>query len=207
MSSGLALELFGYLASAVVAISLTMASVLRLRVVNLAGSALFTVYGALIEAWPIVALNAFIVVVNIRFLLKILRRRDVFSLLEVEADSPYLLRFLEFHADDIQHFLPGFRYVPAEDQVRLFVLRDLVPAGLLIGTQRGATLDVHLDYATPGYRDLKIGRYLFGHGAGYFDERGIDRFVSPGPPLHVRYLERVGYTRNGEVWVREIGRV
>jgi hypothetical protein len=207
MSSDLVLELFGYLASAIVAVSLTMTSLLRLRVINLVGAALFTTYGVLIEAWPVVALNAFIVVVNIRFLTKILRRRDSFSLLEVDAESPYLLRFLEFHMPDIQYFLPGFRYEPSEHQMRLFVLRDVVPAGLLIGTQRGETLDVQLDYATPGYRDLKIGRYLFGRGAPYFSDRGIERFISSGPPRHVRYLERVGYSRDGERWVRVLDQV
>jgi hypothetical protein len=45
-------ELIGYAASVLVAVALTMRSVLRLRLINLVGAATFTVYGLLIHAYP-----------------------------------------------------------------------------------------------------------------------------------------------------------
>ena len=61
-------ELLGYSASVLVAISLTMRSLTRLRVINLVGSLLFTIYGFIIGAYPVAVLNAFIVLVNIYYL-------------------------------------------------------------------------------------------------------------------------------------------
>jgi len=64
------LEFLGYLASTLVAISLMMRSLTKLRVINLSGSLLFTIYGFSIGAYPVAALNAFIVLVNIFYLQK-----------------------------------------------------------------------------------------------------------------------------------------
>jgi hypothetical protein len=64
------LEFLGYLASTLVAISLMMRSLTKLRVINLSGSLLFTVYGFYIGAYPVAAVNAFIVLINIFYLQK-----------------------------------------------------------------------------------------------------------------------------------------
>ena len=61
-------EMLGYLASVFVAASLTMRSLTKLRVINLIGALLFTAYGLIINAYPVAAVNAFIVVVNIYYL-------------------------------------------------------------------------------------------------------------------------------------------
>jgi hypothetical protein len=61
-------ELLGYSASVLVALSLSMRSLLKLRVINLSGAILFTVYGLVIGALPVAALNLFIVLANIYYL-------------------------------------------------------------------------------------------------------------------------------------------
>ena len=62
------LEMVGYTASVLVAISLMMRSLRKLRIINLSGSFLFTVYGFTIGAYPVALLNAFIVLVNLFYL-------------------------------------------------------------------------------------------------------------------------------------------
>lgn len=62
------LEMVGYTASVLVAISLMMRSLHKLRIINLSGSLLFTVYGFTIGAYPVAVLNAFIVLVNLFYL-------------------------------------------------------------------------------------------------------------------------------------------
>jgi predicted N-acetyltransferase YhbS len=80
----------------------------------------------------------------------------------------------------------------------IFVLRDLVPAGLLLGELKGEQLHVHLDYAVAQYRDQKIGNYLFVERADFFRERGVKEFISPaGVDEHPKYLERMGFTPVG----------
>ena len=61
-------ELVGYLASALVVVSLAMTSVVRLRAISLVGSLAFVAYGVLIESIPIVVTNAAIAVLNVWFL-------------------------------------------------------------------------------------------------------------------------------------------
>ncbi len=53
-------EIIGYTASILVAVSLMMRSVFKLRVINLPGAVAFTAYGLLIGAYPVAAVNFFI---------------------------------------------------------------------------------------------------------------------------------------------------
>jgi GNAT superfamily N-acetyltransferase len=196
MDRQLMYEVIGYVASALVAISLMMSSILRLRLINLVGSAAFALYGVLIHAYPVAAMNGFIVLINIYYLYQMLRTREYFHLLSVEPDSHYLRHFLEFYAGDIRRFIPGAPFEPATGDLTVFVLRDMVPAGLFIGRVEGdGRLCVTLDFVIPQYRDFKIGRYLFAEEREFFRSRGIRQIVSePGTVQHAAYLRRMGFT-------------
>ncbi|RLV60571.1 uroporphyrinogen decarboxylase [Parashewanella curva] len=63
-------EILGYMASVMVAISLMMKDIVKLRCLNFVGCALFSSYGALIEAWPVAGMNAFIACINVYYLTK-----------------------------------------------------------------------------------------------------------------------------------------
>lgn len=191
---GWLLELIGYAASILVAVSLMMSSVLRLRVINLMGAVTFAVYGLLIEAYPVAVVNVFIVFINVYHLRRMLRRSEYFRTLEVAPDSEYLHYFLRFYRDQIARFLPEFSYAAADSQLRIFVLRDLVPAGLLIGEVRGERLRVQLDFVIPQYRDFKIARYLFHDRPEALRSRGITEVVTaPGTREHAAYLREIGF--------------
>lgn len=64
------IEIMGYAASIMVAISLTMKDIVKLRILNFIGCSLFVAYGLMIDALPVVATNAFIACVNVYFLVK-----------------------------------------------------------------------------------------------------------------------------------------
>ena len=49
-----------------------------LRIVNMIGAATFAVYGYLIGSWPVAGMNAFIVLINVYFLLQIYRSSEYF---------------------------------------------------------------------------------------------------------------------------------
>jgi GNAT superfamily N-acetyltransferase len=199
MTPRLGLEILGYVASALIATSLLMRSIVRLRIINLAGAATFSLYGFLIGSYPVGILNALTACINVVQLVRLRRRREIFRILEVRPESAYLHYFLDFEKDDIARFFPRFRFDPGATTFVLFVLRDLVPAGLLLGAMRGDTLDVHLDYAIPQYRDMKIGRYLFVDQADYFHSRGVLQILSPADTdVHAAYLRQMGYVPEGD---------
>jgi len=189
------LELVGYAASAIVAISLMMSSVLRLRIINLIGSAAFATYGLLIGALPVAILNGAIVVVNVYHIAQMLQAKEFFRLLKLKPDSDYLRYFLNFYAKDILRVLPDFEYRPTEKQVTLFILRDCAPVGVFIAEEKSAgVLQVVLDFVIPRYRDLKIGRFLFVEQAEFFRERGIREVViAPRSKGFDEYLIKVGF--------------
>jgi hypothetical protein len=188
-------ELIGYVASALIAISLTMSSILKLRVLNLLGGLSFAVYGLLIGAFPVTVVNLLTASINAFHVTRLLRARELFKLLEVKPESDYLRHFIDFNLPDIRRFLPGFSHQVSADQLTLFVLRDLVPAGLFIGRrERQGELRVQLDYVIPGYRDLKVGGFLYSAGAELLRRHGVRRLVTdPGSRDHQAYLRRMGY--------------
>ncbi len=191
-------ELIGYTASALVVLSLTMTSVVRLRMVSLCGSVTFFVYGALIDSVPIMITNGSIAIINVWFLRKEFASgrphgRDL-GVSHIRADSPFLADFVAFHLIDIHRFQPDFHLPKGDDVVTLLLNRDGLPAGLLIGRRQGSTLTIDLDYVLGPYRDSRLGRWLYGPGAAVFRADGIAELRSAGTTdTHRKYLERVGF--------------
>jgi|GEM_PF-352612 hypothetical protein len=57
---GLGVDLIGYTASAFIAAAMLMVSIIRLRIINLIGSATFIVYGFFLDSMPLIVTNGFI---------------------------------------------------------------------------------------------------------------------------------------------------
>jgi len=199
-------ELIGYLASALIVLSLLMASLLKLRIINLVGATVFTAYGLLIGSWPVMLTNAAIVVIDVYYLVVILRdraRQGYFEVVGVPTSSPILRRFVDFHHDDMRRFQPSFEGVD-DDQLAWMVLRDAVPVGAVIGRREDDRLLLDLDYVTPEHRDLTAGAVLFGD-SGAFHDAGVTTVSSLAETeAHRRYLDRMGFEPDGEHWRRSV---
>ncbi|MEN9839984.1 MAG: hypothetical protein RL177_1463 [Bacteroidota bacterium] len=89
MDSHLLFELIGYVASVLVAVSLTMSNIVRLRVLNMLGAITFVAYGALIGAWPVAFMNAFIVGINIYYLLQMRNAKEYLKLVTTCCATPF----------------------------------------------------------------------------------------------------------------------
>ncbi len=63
-------DLLGYAAMAVLMISFLLKDMQKLRLVNSVACLLFVIYGLMLPSYPIVISNAFIVCVNVYYLLK-----------------------------------------------------------------------------------------------------------------------------------------
>lgn len=202
MNHSLLVESIGYLASVLIAVSIMMTSVLRLRILNLAGAVVFSVYGILIGAPPVAVLNGFLAVVNVWFLWRMLGTKAYFQLLALRPESDYLRYFLDFHRREIAAVLPEFEYKPCEGQIAVFVLRNCKPVGVLIAVPRSEGVwRVVLDFVIPNYRDLRLGRFLFLEQADFFRERGVREIVvTPRTKDYGPFLAKVGFrpSRRGE---------
>jgi len=188
------IEIIGYAGSVLVAISLMMSAIVKLRIINLIGSLTFSIYGFIIGALPVGFLNGFIVLVNLYYLYDIFRAKEFFEILEVGHNDKYLRYFLDFHLEDIKKFNPGFEFDPNNTWTSQFVLRNSVPAGLVCMEKKDEqSIYIKLDYVIPGYRDFKTGKYVFNK---IFNETGIKKiFAESNNKVHINYLKKMGFAQ------------
>lgn len=58
------IEIFGYIGTILVVVSMMMTSVTKLRVVNMCGSVISAIYAAICGTWPIVVMNVSLFLIN-----------------------------------------------------------------------------------------------------------------------------------------------
>lgn len=203
-------EWIGYIASGFVLISLMMASILRLRILNLIGAAIFCIYGLLIESYPVAVMNFLIVLSNIYYLLKFRKIKDEFTIMET-SNSLFMGRFIEINYKEIKHFFPRFAFKNEVHNISFYILRNMTVAGIFVASHYDTnTLRVVLDYVTPEYRDFKIGNYIHHQLIKYFLTKGYRKLLCKTDSAeHIRYLQKMGYQKevvnNQTFYVKTLG--
>ncbi len=190
------LELFGYVGSVIVAVSLMMKSIVKLRWLNLIGAIAFVIYGFLIGAYPVFVLNGFIAIADAYYLVQIYHQHDYFDILPVNnLQDAFLLRFLDFYNDDIRRYFPDFNFSNLKNPFIFFIVRNMVPVGLFIG-EPGAENDMEivLDYVTPDYRDSKNALYVYRKRPDVFKSAGYKKLhINTQNPTHLAYIRKWGF--------------
>lgn len=187
------LEWFGYAASVVILVSLTMSSIVRLRWINLAGAIMFSAFGFLIGSLPTGSLNLGIAFIDIYFLWKIYRAKDKLAIVEADLGSGYFNHFWDLNRKDIARIFGDVDL--NQDQRAFYFLRNNNTAGLLVGheTEPG-TFCIDIDYVTPIYRDLKIGQHFLAESRIKSVIPKMDRLhATADVGIHERYLEKLGF--------------
>jgi len=191
----------GYAGSVLIALSLMMKNIFKLRKVNLIGATTFAVYGFLVNAYPVLFLNSFIALVDIYYLAQMYKIKDAFSLIPVlNPNHSYLNKFLDYYSNDIQKFSPEFDRSKTTDGNCYFILRNLFPVGIFIyKVNKEAEAEILLDYAIPDYRDLKNAEYLYYAASEFLKEKGIKSLITKSSvDKHIKYLKKVGFVENTE---------
>ncbi|MTI14884.1 YgjV family protein [Sansalvadorimonas verongulae] len=189
------LEMLGYLASLMTAISLSMSSLVRLRWLNMIGSFCFGTYGVLIGSLPVALMNYYLVLMNIYYLWKMYTEKSHFRVLPASVSDLYLNEFVNLNKSEIREFFPSFHLKDGREYTALMIHRNLALAGVFICHRiDDKTVEVDLDFVLPPYRDLKPGQFVFCENSRFFTEKGISRIISAeGSDAHVAYLTKVGF--------------
>ena len=202
MSTELMLELYGYIGSVMVVISLLMTSVVKLRVFNTIGCVISGSYALIIGSLPLGLMNGALIFINGYHLMKMFRSKQEYELIESDVNDGFVQYFLERYEDDIRNFFPGFCR-NQEAEVAYMVCCDGTPASLLLGTKgENDFLDIVLDYSTPAYRDCSVAKYLY----PALGEKGI-RFLVTGEvqtETHAKYLEKMGFENQNDIYVKKL---
>lgn len=192
-------ELIGYCGSVFIAVSLWMTNIRKLRLLNMTGASLFAMYGLIIQAYPVLLMNAFNVCVNIYFLRQIQKKKDYFTLLPLpEVKTVYLEKFLNFYHKDIMKYFPDFLWETLQHPHSFFILRNLVPVGLFIYEEKpNGIIDIKLDYVIPDYQDFKNASFIFSDRRALLKVQGFTTFETrTSVKKHQTYLLRIGFVRD-----------
>lgn len=190
------LEWIGYIASAIIAFSMFMTSIVKFRWINFVGGALFSLYGFLLGSLPVGILNGIIAVTDLYYLYTFYSRKDVFEVLEVRPQNRYMQRFIDYHIDDIHGFLPNYQYTPTPQTISYLILRNMAVAGIFIAQKTDEqNISVELDYVIREYRDFKNGKYVYFWLSNNLAKSGITKVWSNGDsPKYIKYLKLLGFT-------------
>ena len=154
------IEYLGYVASALVIVSLMMKSLIRLRMLNLIGGILFTIYSIIIGAIPVVVLNGALVSVNIYYLfIKRTKEKNDITLLPVSSEDIIRLDFFKINIQDIKKFFGDIDITKCEEAY-LIIKNDHI-AGIFAGNRNDDIFDLSIDFVLAAFRDFEIGKTLY----------------------------------------------
>ena len=200
------LDLLGWLGSALLVVSLLQTRVLRFRILNLAACLSLVLFNALIEVWPMVAMNIATSTINVFFLTRLLRDRhdeNAFHVLQVEPRDAYFQHFLVVHAADIEKFHPAFHGTEPDD-LAFQVEKGDETVGVVLIRREGDIAQVQLDYVTPRFRDFSPGEFVW-RRTPRLRERGFRKVVTPVGMVNP-YYDRLGhgFRREGDAYVLDL---
>ena len=187
------LDLFGWIGSALLIVSLLQTRVLRFRVLNLVACVILVVFNALLAVWPMVGMNVATSAINLVFIARMLRDRHsetAYEVLEVGPADAYLRHFLKVHEADISGHQPGFSADQlGEGDLAFLVQNGDETVGVVLIRAEGEVAQVLLDYVTLRYRDFSPGEFVW-RRASRLRERGFRRVVTP-PEMLAPYYDNL----------------
>ncbi|MEL0658920.1 hypothetical protein V6255_07160 [Psychromonas arctica] len=186
-------EWFGYCASLVVLISLTMSSIIKLRLINFIGCLLFAAFAYFINSWPTMIMNLGIAVINVYFLYKIYATKEEFKIVSTSIDSEYLRHFIGNNEVEITKQV-SLQQLYQANRV-FYMLRNDSIAGLLVGDlNEDGCFEIYLDYVVSKYRDYKLGTYYFKTNQHFLQKRGVKVLkAAANHYMHRNYLIKMGF--------------
>lgn len=203
MDTELMIELFGYLGSALVVVSMLMASVVKLRLINTVGSIISGSYALIIGSFPLALMNICLIIINVYNLVKLLKTRNQYDMVQAEAGDSLVEYFVKYFGDDIRYFFPGFDFEHDDCDAIYMVFCSGSPAGLLLGKFLDeSTVELELDYSVPAYRDCSVGSFLYSK----LPELGVTKLVArpDHSRMHIDYMEKMGFGKTDGVYVKKL---
>ena len=199
MDFNILFEIIGYTGTVLVVLSMMMTSVIKLRFINICGSVLSMSYAIITNTWPIVLMNAALIIINVIQLIRSYTRKLNFNYRCVTTSDLSFKHFIEVYKNDIEKFFPKFSINNNDETYLVFIDTELV--GVLVGTIENKSFNVIIDYAIPKYRDMSIGKYLY----PILKLHNINKIVQTSDCIHhKKYLKKIGFKENNNIFTKDI---
>jgi len=204
------LFVFGWIASALLVVSVLQTKFLRFRIVNSIASLLLVIYNACLGVWPQVAMNAALVIINIVFIVRSTRSQresTAFTFAVEPATSELVGWFLARHGEDVATFHPKLATQLDTDGAQAAVLfheDEAMGLTAFCPDGQGGT-QLLADYVVPRFRDFAPGEFVFS-AAGPLRQAGATSIWISDPTESMQsYLTTMGFTAdaNGR-WARAL---
>lgn len=194
------LEIFGYIGTALVILSMMMTSLLKLRVINICGSTISAVYSILCNAWPIVVMNVCLILINSFQIIQKVRHKKPYGHLQLSCDDPTARYFFSLYRDHIQKIFPDYRLEAHDGRELHMIYVGNEAVGVFVGSRREDSYHLEMGYVLPKYCDDAMGKYLF----GVFEDRGIGALTAPaGNVERARAFKHLGFEESGDVLLKK----
>ncbi|MBQ7780216.1 MAG: hypothetical protein IJ404_06945 [Clostridia bacterium] len=146
------LEIFGYIGTALVLLSMMMTKLSMLRVFNICGSVISATYSYLSGAMPVALLNVGLIAINLTQLIIDKKRKKQFSVIRIKVNDESLKNFLCEHRDDMGKRFPERSLNIGEESVIYMVYSAKEPIGVFVGTEENGDLCISFGYAVSKYK-------------------------------------------------------
>ncbi len=149
------LEIFGYLGTILVILSMMMTSLKKLRVFNISGAIISTIYSIIYNAWPIVIMNLCLIIINMYHL--IIDNRSYYKIIKVNNNDQSLIFFINKNIDNINKIYPDFNSNNFYNNEIYLIYYNNKNIGIIIGEKNNNIFNIKLFYFN---NNLKIENYI-----------------------------------------------
>ena len=146
------LEIFGYIGTALVIVSMMMTSVVKLRVINMCGGLISLIYSIFVNAWPVVVLNACLICINFVQTVRQLTKREDATLVPVGENDPTAKHLLNVWKTDFEKCNPDRNLEEIRDGKTHILYVGEEAIGFFIGEKNNKESGVSVLYLTPSHR-------------------------------------------------------
>ena len=189
------IEIFGYIGTALVIISMLMTSVTKLRTINLCGSVISATYAAITNAWPIFVMNVCLIIINGFHLIRQYTRKNNLFLILSQKNDPLLLNFLEKNHHHLKKLLPNYALFNKNNYYLIYNDNEII--GILIGNKNNNSFDIDLFYLQPKHRHLNVFPIL--------SKNNIYELSSHSKTTNYNnYLKKIGFTYKDNILFKSI---
>ena len=199
MNNTLYIELFGYLGSILVVVSMLMSSVIKLRVINIIGSVISGTYALIIGSFPLALMNICLIIINVYNILKLKKESRKYEIIQGDIQD-YFLKYLLNHYDyDIKNYFSDFNVEKVMGDTVYYVLCNEVPVGIFIGNKKNDKVEVVIDYTVQTYRDCSVAKFLY----IAMKKDGFNQLEIKKPTeKHMLFLKKMSYEEKDNTYVK-----
>lgn len=194
------LEAFGYIGTALVIVSMLMTSIFKLRIINICGSVISAIYSAMVSAWPIVVMNACLVIINLYQIAVYLKRHREFTAVKARYDDGSLLHFISLYKNGIKSEFPEYDFNIDEKNEIWLIYHESSIISVLIGKIEADSFIVDINYTLSKYRS-NTDNYII----DLLKSKNI-KIISAKCDSDTRSkrLKKLGFCEQNERFVREL---